>query len=216
MTARRRSRRALSADEDRLWRLVTKNAVPLDAEARGLFLEALSEDDSPPPQIPAKPAPKVVPPAAVKSPAPQPSNGVWPPLPDFRVGEKVTTAAVQVRHVLPGLEHGKSPGVDKRTAQRFKRGRMDIDATIDLHGMTQEAAHIALNRFVEGGAATGKRCLLIVTGKGTRGEGVLRRAVPRWLNDERLRGLILSYSHAQPQHGGSGALYVLLKRRREA
>lgn len=217
MTARRRSRRALSADEDRLWRLVTKNAVPLDAEARGLFVEALSEDDIPLPEISPPPAPKPAPPvvAPAKNPAPKPDDAFWPPLPDFRIGEKVTAAAVQVRRALPGLEHGKSPGVDKRTAQRFKRGRMDIDGTIDLHGMTQEAAHIALNRFVETGAATGKRCLLVVTGKGTRGEGVLRRAVPRWLNDERLRGLILSYSHAQPQHGGSGALYVLLKRRRE-
>ncbi len=222
MTARRRSRRALSSDEDRLWRLVTKNAVPLDAEARGLFTEALSEDDDVVlPENPVKPPPKTVSPAKQPAPkpepkpAPEPEDAVWPPLPDFRVGEKVTAAAVQVRRVLPGLEHGKSPGVDKRTAQRFKRGRMDIDATIDLHGMTQEAAHIALNRFVETGAVTGKRCLLVVTGKGTRGEGVLRRAVPRWLNDERLRGLILSYSHAQPQHGGSGALYVLLKRRRE-
>jgi len=200
-----------------LWRLVTKNAVPLDAEARGLFVEALSEDDIPLPEISPPPVPKPAPPvvAPAKNPAPKPDDAFWPPLPDFRIGEKVTAAAVQVRRALPGLEHGKSPGVDKRTAQRFKRGRMDIDGTIDLHGMTQEAAHIALNRFVETGAATGKRCLLVVTGKGTRGEGVLRRAVPRWLNDERLRGLILSYSHAQPQHGGSGALYVLLKRRRE-
>ncbi|MFA7431875.1 MAG: Smr/MutS family protein [Rhodospirillaceae bacterium] len=208
MTARRRSRRALSADEDRLWRLVTKSAVPLDEHARALFLESLADDEDG--EAPAPPT--APPPPAVAKPAQAPA---WP-LPEFAVGQKATAPPVQVRTVLPGLEHGESPGVDKRTAQRFKRGRMEIDATIDLHGMTQEAAHIALNRFVTNGAATGKRCLLVITGKGTRGEGVLRRAVPRWLNDERLRGLILSYSHAQPHHGGQGALYVLLKRRRDA
>lgn len=207
MTARRRSRRALTADEDRLWQLVVKDAVPLDPEARAVFSEALADAaaEQPPP---ARPAPPSAPPLAE---APLPPAA----LPTFRVGERVIEAAVRVRQMLPGLGHGDSPGVDKRTAQRFKRGRMDIDGTIDLHGMTQEAAHIALHRFVESGAATGKRCLLVITGKGTRGEGVLRGAVPRWLNDERLRRHILSYSHAQPQHGGTGALYVLLKRRRE-
>lgn len=204
MTARRRSRRTLSDDEDRLWKLVVKDAVPLDAAARALFAEPLAEvaevAEAPPPPPPA-PRPVAV--------------GAGAPLAPFRVGEKAIDGGPPVRHVLPGLVHGESPGVDKRTAQRFKRGRMDIDGTIDLHGMTQEAAHIALHRFVEGGAATGKRCLLVITGKGTRGEGVLRGAVPRWLNDERLRRHVLTFSHAQPQHGGSGALYVLLKRRRE-
>lgn len=206
MTARRRSRRTLSADEDRLWQLVVKDAVPLDPEARAVFSEPLAEVvevAEPPPEGGIAPAP-------VRDPAPRPAA-----VGAFRVGERVAEAVVRVRTVLPGLTHGDSPGVDKRTAQRFKRGRMDIDGTIDLHGMTQEAAHIALHRFVEGGAAAGKRCLLVITGKGTRGEGVLRGAVPRWLNDERLRRHILTFSHAQPQHGGSGALYVLLKRRRE-
>lgn len=209
-TVRRRNRRALTADEDRLWRLVTRDAVPLDPDARRLFMEALSDDDAP------VPMPEPEPPSGAQPPAQAPPPPRRPVKP-FTVGEKAAGDGVhvQVRRSLPGLEHGESPGVDKRTAQRFKRGRMDIDGTIDLHGMTQEAAHIALHRFVETGAATGKRCLLVITGKGTRGEGVLRQAVPRWLNDARLRGLILSYSHAQPQHGGSGALYVLLKRRRE-
>lgn len=204
MTARRRSRRALTADEDRLWQLVVKDAVPLDPQARALFSPPLAEEaESSPPAPPTVPVP----------PSEAPSGP--PAMSTFRVGEKVVDAAVRVRQMLPGLTHGESPGVDKRTAQRFKRGRMDIDGTIDLHGMTQEAAHIALHRFVEGGAAGGKRCLLVITGKGTRGEGVLRGAVPRWLNDERLRRHILSYSHAQPHHGGTGALYVLLKRRRQ-
>lgn len=115
---------------------------------------------------------------------------------------------------LPKLAHGHSPGVDHRTAQRFKRGRMDIDGRIDLHGMGQEAAHIALIRFISGSASAGLRCVLVITGQGERGQGVLKKMVPRWLNDETLRPMVLSFSQAQVEHGGYGALYVLLRRNR--
>lgn len=113
------------------------------------------------------------------------------------------------------LRHGHTPGIDRRTADRMKRGEMGIDGRIDLHGLTQEAAHVALNGFISRSYALGRRCLLVITGKGTReGSGVLRAAVPRWLNDRPLRGVILAFSHAQPRDGGEGALYVLLKRQR--
>lgn len=113
------------------------------------------------------------------------------------------------------LTHGHTPGIDRRTADRMKRGEMAIDGRIDLHGLTQEAAHVALNGFIARSYAMGRRCLLVVTGKGTReGTGVLRRTVPHWLNDRPLRGVILAFAHAQPRDGGEGALYVLLKRQR--
>lgn len=115
----------------------------------------------------------------------------------------------------PELRHGHTAGIDRRTADRMKRGEMDIDGRIDLHGLTQEAAHVALNGFIARSYALGRRCLLVITGKGLReGTGVLRAAVPRWLNERPLRGAILAFSHARPQDGGEGALYVLLKRQR--
>ena len=112
------------------------------------------------------------------------------------------------------LTHGASPGVDRRTADKLKRGLMPIEARLDLHGMTQAEAHGRLTAFVEGHQAAGRRCVLVVTGKGTWREegGVLRDAVPRWLNAPELRPRILSFSHAQPKDGGEGALYILLKR----
>ncbi len=93
---------------------------------------------------------------------------------------------------------------------------MAIEARLDLHGMTQAEAHGRLVAFVEGHQAAGRRCVLVVTGKGTWREegGVLRDAVPRWLNEPGLRPRILSFSHAQPKDGGEGALYILLKRLR--
>ena len=107
-------------------------------------------------------------------------------------------------------------GIDRRTADRFLRGKMEIDATLDLHGMTQSEAHGALDAFLDRAIAREFRCVIVVTGKGGRtGEtGVLRAAVPRWLNQVQHRDQILSFAPAQRKHGGEGAIYILLRRRR--
>ncbi|MBT3991261.1 MAG: hypothetical protein HN731_18505 [Rhodospirillaceae bacterium] len=129
-------------------------------------------------------------------------------------------APVQKKSDQPTLSHGDTPGLDKRSAQRLKRGQMQIEARLDLHGHRQDEAHRALNGFIAGSASAGKRCVLVITGKGLRldGEerqiGILREMVPRWLNEEPNRGHILSFNHATQADGGTGALYVLLKRKR--
>ena len=115
----------------------------------------------------------------------------------------------------PDLDHGRSPGLDKRTRSRLQKGEMAIDAVLDLHGLTLKEAHASLLRFVVGAAEQGHRCLLVITGKGSREHGGLLKAeVPRWLNEAALRAIILAFSYAQAKHGGEGALYVLLRRRR--
>lgn len=121
--------------------------------------------------------------------------------------------------VLPELLLGVTAGVDKRTAQRLGRGQLAIEARLDLHGLTQDEAHTKLAGFIRRSVAAGKRCVLIITGKGFKptGEtGVLRKAVPRWLNEPSMRRDIVALRHAQPQDGGEGALYVLLRRDRAA
>lgn len=113
------------------------------------------------------------------------------------------------------LAHGKASGVDGRTMDRLRKGKLPIEGRLDLHGMTQDQAHSALLRFIESGFSHGKRCVSVVTGKGTRlsGQiGVLRQAVPRWLNQPGLRSKIIAFSHAPQKEGGEGALYILLKR----
>jgi len=106
-------------------------------------------------------------------------------------------------------------GLDRRSALRLKRGQMAIEARLDLHGMTQEPAHRVLTKFIARAYDEGRRTLLIVTGKGTgEGTGVLRQAVPRWLDEPLCRAAILAIEEAQPKDGGAGALYVLLRRRR--
>lgn len=114
------------------------------------------------------------------------------------------------------LSHGRAAGVDKRTMDRLRRGQLPIEAEIDLHGHTQEEAHRVLNAFIAGHAAAGRRCVRVITGKGNfrEGGGVLKAAVPRWLNESPLHDGILAFSHARRDDGGEGALYVLLRRRR--
>ena len=118
------------------------------------------------------------------------------------------------RAALPPLVHGRAAGLDRRTAERLHDGAMAIDGRLDLHGMTQEAAHAALTGFVLRAFDAGRRCLLVITGKGRLGGGVLRAEVPRWLNHSPLRERVIGFSHARPRDGGEGALYVLIKRRR--
>ena len=106
--------------------------------------------------------------------------------------------------------------LDRATAERLKRGLRPIEARLDLHGMTQADAHRALVDFVADSREAGRRCVLVITGRGlgTGEPGILRRAVPRWLDEPGLRPQVLAIAAAQPRHGGAGALYLLLRRRR--
>jgi DNA-nicking Smr family endonuclease len=103
-------------------------------------------------------------------------------------------------------------GVDRATADRVKRGRYPVSGQLDLHGMTQAEAHRALAGVVAGSRVVGKRCVLVITGHGRISGGVLKAAVPRWLAEPDLRRHVLAMSPARPQHGGAGALYLLLRK----
>lgn len=114
----------------------------------------------------------------------------------------------------PRARHGPPADVDARLRQRLARGHDALAARIDLHGLTHDAARAALIRFVERSAAEGWRAVLVITGKGARGGGLLRRLVPAWLAEPPLRVHIAGVSEAHRRHGGEGALYVALKRAR--
>jgi DNA-nicking Smr family endonuclease len=129
-------------------------------------------------------------------------------------GEPAAAKKGLPQQVQPSLD--RLAGIDRATAERLKRGLLAIEARLDLHGMTQVEAYGALREFVRASSAAGRRCLLVITGRGlgTAGPGILKSAVPRWLDDTELRKQILAVASAQPRHGGAGALYVLLRRRR--
>lgn len=152
--------------------------------------------------------------AGPTSPKPPPAKQAAQPTP--RPVPRVARRAGTPTGAAKELEIGATAGIDRRTADRFRRGRMAIEGRLDLHGLYQEEAHEALRGFIAGAAARGQRCVLVVTGKGrvSQGGGVLRRAVPKWLNQPGLREHILSIAQARIEDGGDGAIYVLLKRRR--
>jgi len=102
--------------------------------------------------------------------------------------------------------------LDINNDKKTRRGRVEIDAKIDLHDMTQDEARPALSRAVMRAAKHNKKCLLVVTGKGVRLNGVLRQNFPNWINDPALRPHIATYAQAHIKHGGAGAWYVFLKK----
>jgi DNA-nicking Smr family endonuclease len=109
----------------------------------------------------------------------------------------------------PPARNSKSiDALDRRTAARLKRGTLAIEAKLDLHGMTQAEAHDALTRFLARAQKHGSRAVLVITGK----SGVLHGAVPRWLAESANRERILALRRAHAQHGGEGALYLMLRR----
>lgn len=103
-------------------------------------------------------------------------------------------------------------GFDRATETKLKRGQLPLEGRIDLHGMTQEAAFNALHRFLLRAIADEKRTVLVITGKGVRSEGVLKRMLPLWLEDIALKKHILALSPASPKDGGAGAFYIRLRK----
>lgn len=192
------ARPGLSPDDQRLWQHVAGQVTPLTgrdrlhSRAAELLQEELTAEQGQHP-IPQKRRPTGTAPTHRATAAPPPR--AQPPAP---------------------LTHGSRDGLDRRKAERLRRGKLPIEATLDLHGLRQAEAHRRLERFLADSQAVGKRCVLVVTGKGVHKEegGVLRANVPRWLNEAPNRSRVLSFDYAQQKHGGTGALYVLLRRRR--
>jgi DNA-nicking Smr family endonuclease len=139
--------------------------------------------------------------------------------------ERAAAAERSAAHAPPPRPAASTPPplapLERRLRQRLAKGHAAIERRLDLHGLTQREAHDALVHFLSSAHAHGARVVLVVTGKGGRGErdpfverGVLRRLVPQWLNTPELRRLVVGFEPAHVGHGGDGALYVRLRRSR--
>lgn len=109
--------------------------------------------------------------------------------------------------------------LSRRERSHLSRGRIEIDARLDLHGMTQARAHRALLQFLHRANHEGLRFVLVVTGKGRSAgpeseRGILRRQVPEWLGQPEFRAFVVGFEEAHIGHGGAGALYVRVRRSR--
>ena len=132
-----------------------------------------------------------------------------------------TTAELSARRsAKPSTPPPLAP-IERRLKRDLSRGRAAIDGALDLHGLTQVEAHQALRGFLRHSQAQGSRLVIVVTGKGGATDewggwpnerGVLKRLTPQWLRESDLRSVVLGFEEAGRAHGGSGALYVRLRR----
>lgn len=141
-----------------------------------------------------------------------------------------TSGDVRIGGLAPPSPRPRARGhdLDKNTLDKLRKGKMQIEARLDLHGYTQDAAHKAIVHFIDAAHARGQRCVLIITGKGKASDrtaqeegdwtipapGVLKRRLSTWLSDPAIRDKVLQHVEAQPKDGGSGAFYIYLRRER--
>lgn len=209
--SRRREPRKLDHEERALWRRVAESTRPLNGWPR-----TAGEAD---PRQPAAPPP---------DPAPSGEDARLPrpvaPSP-FRIGEKrQDTAPPHDLAPTPGEWLARQPReMDSKAFRNLRRGKLAPQGRIDLHGMTLDEARPALMQFILGARAQGKRLVLVITGKGRRAvdegpiprrAGALRHEVPQWLSRPPLSGAVQQVAPAHPRHGGSGAIYVYLRKDR--
>jgi DNA-nicking Smr family endonuclease len=107
----------------------------------------------------------------------------------------------------------RTPHIEENILRRIRLGRIEVERTIDLHGMTQEAAHSVLCSFVMQASRDACRLVLVITGKGSvTTQGVLRHAVPRWCREATLAPLVIALHRAHSHHGGDGAYYIRVRK----
>jgi DNA-nicking Smr family endonuclease len=185
-----RRKRSLSEEERALWESVAKQTKPLRKKPRAA---------RPPAAAPTAEAPDLASHAAPPRPLPLAKTPRAP------------------RPELPPAAPSLAP-LGRRERSQLSRGRKEIDARLDLHGMTQMRAHRALFGFLQRAHHDGLTFVLVITGKGKMGteseRGVLRRQVPQWLGLPEFRSLVVGFDEAHIGHGGEGALYVRIRRSR--
>ncbi|EAU42038.1 Smr protein/MutS2 C-terminal [Fulvimarina pelagi HTCC2506] len=141
---------------------------------------------------------------------PRPKNEAHPPLHEPRPA----LAPLPAKRTQPKPLQVQ-PTIERPTRRKISKGRIAIEARIDLHEMTQDRAHAALSNFLRQAQALGLRHVLVITGRGKPGgsRGILRRMVPLWFASTEFRALVSAFESAERHHGGEGALYVRVRRR---
>ena len=185
-----RTPKTLTEDDRILWNLVAKSTKPMHARKAQQTAEETAPVEAP--KLIAKPAPGKPASPEIAKPSTMPSY--TPPVSKPRA-----------------LTH-----LDQPTLDGLARGKLPIEARVDLHGMPQDEAYALLYSFVSRAHLSGARYVLVITGKGSSsgGDGVLKRSVPGWLATPLFRQFVSSHDPAARSHGGGGALYLRLKRTR--
>lgn len=192
MSGKTRRGRQLSPEERALWEQVAASAKPLHPARRKAHSPAGSEETSLPKGDEKAP------------PAPPTSTAIRSPVAKTPAANPPVLAPLERRH-----------------RQKLARGKAGVHARIDLHGLTQAEAHTRLAGFLRFAQAKGHTLVLVITGKGSPGggafaeeRGILRRVVPQWLAMPEFRSIVVGFEEAHRAHGGGGALYVRIRKKK--
>jgi DNA-nicking Smr family endonuclease len=185
-------KRPLKPEELRVWGLVAATVHPLPGK------------ETPKAPADALPSPK-------RGGADREAVGVRKSGPSSAPGRDLLTRAPLRSAVPPRVGEGKA--IEPRRKHRIAKDREEIGGRLDLHGLDQDRARAALEAFLRRAWDEGYRAVLVITGKGVQGDGVLKRRAPEWLAAPHLAPIVAGISEAHRRHGGEGALYVALKRK---
>ena len=125
--------------------------------------------------------------------------------------QKIPSSTKKQTLTPANLDQAGFGGISRAGARAIKSGQSGYTRRIDLHGLSREQAQIKLRQFLQSSSQMGHRHVLVITGKGTAGKGVIRTYFPVWLNELPLSNLVIAYCQAQPKDGGGGAWYVNLR-----
>lgn len=219
----RKKKVGLSEDDRALWEKVAESVNPLKSRPTQSFLLERSANDQTFVKSEAEPSATRANDEGVPAVSPVRPNAFNRPSTHQQAEPASRPSGTRSTPGLAKFEHKK--------ARRLRSGAIAIDARIDLHGMRQDEARLALKTFLFSSRARGCRWVLVITGKGTRHNltnagghdmspfdgtsgrerGVIRRRVPEWLGEADFRSVVVSYTGAAANHGGSGAIYVQLR-----
>ena len=185
---RQRNRNPLTLEDRQLWKRVADTTTPLSIHCGSILKEEMA---------------KLLEAAAPADESTTPRPAAFDFKPD---------SGIQNTQPKPAL-HQMHP-IEERIARNLGRGKHAIDARIDLHGMTQDRARFALLDFLQMAQRANHRMVLVITGKGDQGRGVLKSNVPRWLSLPGFSQLVNGYRESHGAHGGEGALYVRIRKPR--
>lgn len=180
--------RGFTPEDTRLWSLVAATVRPFSNRVAPAATEVGPLEPAPARPAPAKPG--------------RPAKADRAAMPAIRSRTAASTLAVR-----------PPEGIEPNRRHRIARGREALALRLDLHGHDQDRARTRLTDALLRAQAEGARAVLVITGKGSQGDGVLRRRVPEWLSEPPLRSLVAGFAVADRRHGGEGAIYVALKRR---
>ena len=187
-------KKRVNLDNEDLWNMVTKNIIPKKSDKISPVNFLIGDINKKNSKSENKKENKKI----------YSQSSLQPPLETLKV----------VKNIPSDLRYEEATGIDGTSSKKLRAGKFNVEAKLDLHGMSQHKAFLNLQTFIKKSFFYQYRTILIITGKGKEGTGVLRNKLPQWLKSDFCSPYILAFGQAKEKDGGSGAFYIRLRRNR--